>query len=242
MKYHYKCNDSNTIIKLYGFTKNPDASNYMAVMHYAYNGNLRKCLSKIIENSWKKRLFMLHEIIRGLDDLHEQKLIHCDFHVGNILNDKGQLYISDLGLCRPVQSFFKKDEIYGVMPFMAPEVLRGNPYTPASDIYSLSMIMWEFTSGVQPFNGRAHNFQLSLSICKGERPEIIENTPQCYIDLMKKCWDEDPLKRPNALEIKEIIINWFSNIIGCIDVEYKESERINKESKNIAMEFYKADK
>src|SRR6266542_3120966 len=35
-------------------------------------------------------------------------------------------------------------DIYGVLPFVAPEILRGKPYTTASDIYSFSMIMWEF--------------------------------------------------------------------------------------------------
>ncbi|CAB5366127.1 unnamed protein product [Rhizophagus irregularis] len=69
--------------------------------------------------------------------------------------------------------------------------------------------MWEFTSGVPPFNDRAHDLQLSLSICRGERPEVIENTPQCYIDLMKKCWDENPLKRPSASEVKYAIGNWI---------------------------------
>ncbi|UZO18414.1 uncharacterized protein OCT59_009727 [Rhizophagus irregularis] len=44
---------------------------------------------------------------------------------------------------------------------------------------------------------------------KGERPEIIENTPQCYADLMKKCWDEDPLKRPSANEVSDIIEKWI---------------------------------
>ncbi|RGB42366.1 kinase-like domain-containing protein, partial [Rhizophagus diaphanus] len=83
-------------------------------------------------------------------------------------------------------------------PFIAPEILRGQPYTQASDIYSFSIIMWEFTSKILPFNDKAHDLQLALSICKGERPEIIENTPQCYIDLMKKYWDEDPLKRPSS--------------------------------------------
>jgi len=63
------------------------------------------------------------------------------------------------------------------------------------------MIMWEFTSGIPPFSDRAHDLQLCLSICGGERPKIIENTPQCYIDLMKKCWDKDPLKRPIALDM-----------------------------------------
>ena len=94
------------------------------------------------------------------------------------------------------------------------------------------MIMWEFTSGISLFDNRAHDLQLNVSICKGERPEIIKNTPQCYVDLMKRCWNEDPLKRPNASEIEEIIGSWISNII----------EKINEESKNIIMEFYKADK
>ncbi|RGB29689.1 hypothetical protein C1646_713032, partial [Rhizophagus diaphanus] len=50
-----------------------------------------------------------------------------------------------------------------------------------------SMIMWEFASGIPPFNDKVHDLQLALNICKGERPEIIENTPQCYLELMKKC-------------------------------------------------------
>ena len=81
---------------------------------------------------------------------------HCDFHDGNILNWNSLSFISDLGLCQPTTSF-KKGDIYGVIPFMAPEVLRGKPYTLASDIYSFSMIMWEFTSGFSPFNNRAHD-------------------------------------------------------------------------------------
>ncbi|GES73680.1 kinase-like domain-containing protein [Rhizophagus clarus] len=69
--------------------------------------------------------------------------------------------------------------------------------------------MWEFTSGIPPFNNRVHNLQLCLSICKGERPDIVENTPQCYVDLMKKCWNEDPLKRPSTKGIVEIIDSWI---------------------------------
>ena len=126
----------------------------------------------------------------------------------------------------------KKNDIYGVLPFVAPEVLRRIPYTLASDIYSFSMIMWEFTSGVPPFDNRAHDLQLSISICKDERPEIIKNTPQCYVDLMKKCWDKDPLKRPNASEIERNIYDWIAIIA--------DKENTDKES-NIIMEFYKAD-
>src|SRR6266498_754851 len=83
-------------------------------------------------------------------------------------------------------------------------------------------IMWEFTFGTLPFNDKAHNFQLCLSICKVECPKIIENTPQCYINLMKKCWEIDPLKRPNASEVCKIIKSWYDIII--IAIEFWKAE------------------
>jgi serine/threonine protein kinase len=216
----------------------------MVVMQYANKGNLRGNLAKIIEYSWKEKLYMLYSIISGLKEIHKQNLIHCDFHDGNILNhevennkeDKSNIaYISDLGLCQPVKSFLKQHDIYGVISFMAPEVLRGKSYTPASDIYSFSMIMWEFTSGVSPFNDRAHDLQLSISICKGERPEIIENTPQCYVDLMKKCWNEDPLKRPSSEEVSDIIEKWVT-----LPNNGKEIKDIDEELKSNIMKFINA--
>ncbi|GBB89810.1 hypothetical protein RclHR1_16610001 [Rhizophagus clarus] len=229
---HEKCLNSTRIINLYGFTKDLDTRNYMVVMGYANKGSLRGNLTKIVENNWNQKLFILYEIIVGLNEIHNQHLIHCDFHDGNILNHaKDQVFISDLGLCRPVKSLLKKYDIYGVIPFIAPEVLRGNPYTPASDIYSFSMIMWEFTSGVPPFNDRAHELQLSLSICKGERPKIIENTPQCYVDLMKKCWNGDLLKRPSAKEVKNVIESWIFRPSG---------NKLNEELKSNIMGFINA--
>jgi serine/threonine protein kinase len=207
----------------------------MVVMQYANKGNLRGNLMKIVKNNWEQKLYMLYKIIYGLKIIHKQNLIHCDFHDGNILNhDNEDIYISDLGLCQPVKSFLKQHELYGVIPFMAPEVLRGKSYTPASDIYSFSMIMWEFTSGISPFNDRAHDLQLSLSICKGERPGIIENTPQCYVDLMKKCWNNDPLKRPSSKEVSDIIKNWIILPLGM------KIKNISEELKCNIMEFVNA--
>src|SRR6266511_3613875 len=199
----------------------------MIIMEYAENGSLKRNLQDIVKKKWIVKLNKLQEIINGLEIIHQQKLIHCDFHHGNILNQRYSLSISDLGLCKPVEYFESRKEanksktasiltidsttsktsknsssiiqilkgwiarnprskqlmsqdqsstdIYGVLPFVAPEILRGKPYTPASDIYSFSMIMWEFISGVPPFDYREHGLQLSLSICKGERPEIINN-------------------------------------------------------------------
>ncbi|CAI2172499.1 9570_t:CDS:2 [Funneliformis geosporum] len=186
-------------------------------MNYARKGSLKKILPEIIKQKWIIKLLRLLSIINGLNEIHQQHLIHCDFHHGNILNTTQRiLSISDLGLCKPVeyfQSTSKKCNIYGILPFVAPEVLRGNSYTFASDIYSFSMIMWELTSGVIPFYHDTHDFQLALNICKGQRPKIDKNIPQSYIDLMTSCWDVDPLKRPNASKICKIIKHWIQPLM-----------------------------
>ncbi|GBB99377.1 hypothetical protein RclHR1_03500002 [Rhizophagus clarus] len=215
-KYHYNCQKKSfsKVIQFFGITQNPQDLNYIIVMRYAKKGNLRKCLSDIIKFKWQDKLKLLKKIILGLKVIHESNLIHGDLHDGNILisDDQNELYIIDLGLCKPISylqdSDKKVNEIYGVLPYMAPEILRNKPYTPASDIYSFSMIMWEFTSGVSPFNHKAHDLQLRLSICKGERPEIVKNTPKCYRDLMEKCWDSNPSNRPTITELEYKISEW----------------------------------
>src|SRR5205814_1357429 len=159
--------------------------------------------------------------------------------------------IIDLGLCKPIGKLHDPEKLYGVLPYMAPEVLRGKPYIPASDIYSFSMIMWEFTSGISPCDVKAYDHcPTSLSICKGERPEIIKNTPKYYIDLMKACWDSEPTKRPTLKFIENTISEWIRclskyEIVGEVEYKYcpgctkRNVTIINPESRIIIVEFAK---
>ena len=100
-------------------------------MDYAKDGSLKKNLPNIFKNQWIVKLSKLESIISGLIIIHQQNMVHCDFHYGNILNIRSDLIlsISDLGLSKPIEYYqsFKKDDIYGVLPFVAPEVLRGKP-------------------------------------------------------------------------------------------------------------------
>jgi serine/threonine protein kinase len=99
-----------------------------------------------------------------------------------------------------------KSKIYGVMPYVAPEVLKGGSYAQAADIYSFGMIMYFIATGRQPFANCAHDQYLALRICNGVRPEIREpEAPGCYINLMKRCWDSNPVNRPDAAEVKKLI-------------------------------------
>jgi serine/threonine protein kinase len=152
-------------------------------------------------------------------------LIHRDFHTGNILFDKiddNTVYISDMGLCGEIGNE-DKTKVYGNMPYVAPEVLRGNPYTQAADIYSFGMIMYFVATGRQPFNDCEHDHLLTLDICKGIRPEINEpEAPKCYIDLMKMCWDSNPENRPNITELRD---SFLSIITESSEIEEAENYR-----------------
>ncbi|CAG8483213.1 8499_t:CDS:1, partial [Cetraspora pellucida] len=74
---------------------------------------------------------------------------------------------------------------------VASEVLRGEPYTKQSDIYSLGMIIWEMMSGHKPFYDREHDTDLILVILDGLRPDFIDDIPKELVQLIKKCWDND---------------------------------------------------
>ncbi|GBC04677.1 hypothetical protein RclHR1_05800004 [Rhizophagus clarus] len=93
--------------------------------------------------------------------------------------------------------------------------------------------MWEFTSGIPPFNDRAHDHLLIYDICKNECSEIIENTPRCYVDLMKRCWASN---RPIIAELENEISE--TNKDG--DHKYQVSD-INGKLYNVMLEFIKAE-
>src|SRR2546423_9536486 len=165
------------------------------VLYYAEGGSFNNWMKT--SESYYDDMKTLKWIIQGLGKIHEKNMVHRDFHIGNILLD-GNIgsYISDMGLCGDVANI-DATKIYGVMPYVAPEVLRGKLYTQAADIYSFGIIMYFVITGKLPFADYAHDQNLALSICNGIRPKINEEeAPKCYIDLMRKCWDQNPDNRP----------------------------------------------
>ncbi|RIB26247.1 hypothetical protein C2G38_2268928, partial [Gigaspora rosea] len=70
--------------------------------------------------------------------------------------------------------------------------------------------MWEILYGKSVSYNLEFGSQLQIEICRNNlRPTIIENTPQCYINLMKKCWERDPINRPSATKVCEIFAEWL---------------------------------
>ncbi|GBB93891.1 hypothetical protein RclHR1_02250001 [Rhizophagus clarus] len=144
-----------------------------------------------------------------------------------------------MGLCGEVDNI-DETKIYGVMPYVAPEVLRGKPYTQAADIYSFGMIMYFVATGKQPFANCAHDNTLAVNICNGIRPEISgKGVPKCYVNLMKKCLDSNPENRPIASKIEELIKSFDDSIDGFtgkilfnseFKKQFEEAEEYRKEN------------
>ena len=182
------------------------------VLDYCKDGNLRNYLNQS-ENyiGYEKKIDGLQQIARGLLDIHNAGKVHKDFHSGNIIFENGP-FISDLGMCQSAnkEQSVKEEGIYGVLPYMAPEVLRGYQYTKASDIYSFGIIMNEFISEETPYNNIPHDHVLTIKICKGIRPKISQDTPKLLADLIIKCWDAKSENRPTAKELYQILNKWYS--------------------------------
>jgi len=202
------------------------------VMEYMHNGNLRQYLTKNYSDlDFHEKLGKLADISEGLNDIHKSGLAHRDFHSGNILNNySGASYITDLGLSQPA-SYQKQDgRIFGVLPYMAPEVLRGKPYTQAADIYSLGIIAYELFANSYPYP-ELDNTDLALKVCQGLRPNIDEVLiPQLLKDLIKRCWDIDQKIRPSAEDLHKVISNWSYDISEKKDTEfYLQYQEIEEE-------------
>ena len=103
---------------------------------------MKRYLTNEFDNiDWSKKLGTLLRIIYGLMFIHDAKIIHRDLHSGNILKGNYRAKISDFGLSKSSIVSTGDDEIYGVVPYVAPEIFQGKKYTTASDIYSFGMIM-----------------------------------------------------------------------------------------------------
>jgi serine/threonine protein kinase len=149
-----------------------------------------------------------------------------------------ELQIGDLGLSQAVNNKKNNNEIYGVIPYIAPEIFKGSEFSKEADIYSFGMIMWELTTGCKPFDNVEHDIHLIYKILDGKRPKITEDTPKCYANLMKSCWDPDPKKRPSIIDILSNIGDWVFRV--GIEAEFNQAEEKRKkliESKKIGPEF-----
>ncbi|KAG9292505.1 hypothetical protein G9A89_001578 [Geosiphon pyriformis] len=222
------------IAQIIGITQNPETLDYGFVMEFAEYGDLRHYLSSnFLSLRWSEKLKMARDIAWGLITIHESGMVHRDLHSGNILQlSRHWTIIGDLGLSQPADEESAKKGIFGVIPYVPPEILRGENYETAGDIYSFGMILWELAMGKPPFHDRPHDLTLLMDILNGLKPDISVDIPTAFADLIKLCLDKNPSNRPTAKEIRskvEKIRYLYDDKITNEGLQLSEKDKIVKQ-------------
>jgi len=82
--------------------------------------------------------------------------VHCDVKPGNVMLDRGgNIYLTDFGIARHSESTTTTLATVGTAAYIAPEQIRGEPVSPATDVYALGVMLFEMLTGQRPFKGDA---------------------------------------------------------------------------------------
>ncbi len=125
------------------------------VMDFAPGGTLRERLPKGVPLASADILPAVQQVASALQYAHDQRLIHRDVKPENmLLDERGQVMLSDFGIATIAQSsrYQQTEGVAGTAAYMASEQLRGRP-RPASDQYSLGIVVYEWLAGERPFQG-----------------------------------------------------------------------------------------
>ncbi|WCJ25052.1 Mitogen activated protein kinase kinase kinase-related [Euphorbia peplus] len=149
--------------------------------------------------SWRRRLKMLRDICRGLMCIHRMKIVHRDLKSANCLVNKHYtVKICDFGLSRIMtESPIRDSSSAGTPEWMAPELIRNEPFTEKCDIFSLGVIMWELCTLNRPWEGVPPERVVYAVANERSRLEIPEGP---LGRLISDCWAE-PNERPSCEEV-----------------------------------------
>lgn len=189
------------IIRFLGYGKAPLP--YL-VMEYLSGGTLRDRIRSSVEKSRTGlgatlSMVLARELLSALEALHGEELIHRDVKPGNILfRESGEAVLGDLGLAGQISPDATRltgdGDLLGTVPYMAPELFRGQDHSVRSDLFALGLTLHEAVTGTHPTGFTA--------IPSDFRPEPVSKLapgcPRALADLILMMTDPDPERRPRS--------------------------------------------
>ncbi|GAA0138771.1 non-receptor serine/threonine protein kinase [Lithospermum erythrorhizon] len=167
----------------------------------------------------KKKKLQSKEIIRisievaeGIKFMNDHGVVYRDLNSQKILLDKqGNVCLGDMGIVSACKSDGEAMEYEtDGYRWLAPEIIAGDPETVTetwmSNVYSFGMVVWEMVAGEVAYSAFSPvQAAVGIAAC-GLRPEIPKNCPQILKELMNKCWNNNPSKRPQFSEILSMLM------------------------------------
>ncbi|HLG63406.1 MAG TPA: serine/threonine-protein kinase [Ktedonosporobacter sp.] len=168
------------------------------VMSYAPNGTMRQRYPKGTRLPLDVALTYFKQAASALQYAHDEKLIHRDIKPENMLLGRhNELLLSDFGIAVVAHSSRSQgvQEIVGTIAYMAPEQIQGKP-RPASDQYSLAVIVYEWLCGRHPFYGTAA--EIATQHLHAPPPPLhqhVSDLPAAIGAVVLKALEKDPHRR-----------------------------------------------
>ncbi|MCD6356240.1 MAG: serine/threonine protein kinase [Anaerolineaceae bacterium] len=178
------------------------------VMELVVGSHLKDKIRNKNISSIYEGFLLLKQASSGLSYAHQQGIVHCDIKPQNMLvSEGGVLKITDFGISRALETISRTEnysEIWGSPYYISPEQAGGKPPSPASDVYSLGIILYEVFTGKLPFTD---NDVLSL-LEKHQKEKLIPprkinpSIPYYLEKIIIKALEKDPKNRfANGSEI-----------------------------------------
>jgi len=201
-----------------------DGRRYYIVMEYVEGWTLKE----LIRNHRQENNRPLHldraldiaiQICAGVGYAHRANLVHCDVKSQNVLVTRdGRVKVTDFGIARAISeiSLQEADFMWGTPQYFSPEQAAGEPATPASDVYSIGVIMFEMLTSVLPFDADSHT-ALALKHLYDQPPLVTEFNPSVpdQIDrIVSKVLSKSPSGRyRTADQLGRVLISYRNNSI-----------------------------
>ncbi len=144
------------------------------VMEYIRGESLADLIAREGQLDEALALDVLEQAAHGLAVIHRMGLVHRDIKPGNLmLTQNGQVKITDFGIAKAAAAvpLTRTGMVVGTAQYVSPEQAQGFTVTPASDIYSLSVVGYEMLSGTRPFTGDS-SVSVALAHVNNEPPPL----------------------------------------------------------------------
>ncbi|HYP00493.1 MAG TPA: protein kinase, partial [Pyrinomonadaceae bacterium] len=157
------------------------------VMEYVQKGEPIDSYCDREKLTTKQRLELFCTVCSAVQSAHERQIIHRDIKPGNILiNSRGEPKLLDFGIAKILDPELSTNTINATATvlrlmtpeYASPEQVRGEPVTPASDVYSLGVLLYELLSGHRPYRLKSRSaHEIAQVICESEpeRPSTAVN-------------------------------------------------------------------
>eukprot|EP00295_Goniomonas_pacifica_P041584 CAMPEP_0176000888 /NCGR_PEP_ID=MMETSP0108-20121206/58059_1 /TAXON_ID=195067 ORGANISM="Goniomonas pacifica, Strain CCMP1869" /NCGR_SAMPLE_ID=MMETSP0108 /ASSEMBLY_ACC=CAM_ASM_000204 /LENGTH=663 /DNA_ID=CAMNT_0017333415 /DNA_START=9 /DNA_END=2000 /DNA_ORIENTATION=- len=171
------------------------------------NGSLFDCyMKKRMRFDKGTQWRFARECAIGIDVLHQMNPIfmHRDIKSLNVFLDENFVCkVADFGMAKDPRDGKPNLQGMGTPQWCAPEVLMGTNYDHRCDVFSYGIMLWEITHHQVPYMETGMNqAQIARAVIKQDlRPRISPQLNPRMGDLIKRCWDRDPARRPSCRQI-----------------------------------------